>query len=150
MSLLQYAGRLYSLDTLDSRFTTSSKTPPSRIDPAKPSPDEAGYRKGRAGNEDVAKGPSPPRWRSQEFMYHGLIFLVMVPLMFKTVYDVSKCKQPDILHVVHCRLTPYTKLHIRHTPNFPISCHQDGYLDARSTVQINSTQAFETMYHTYW
>lgn len=94
MGLFQYAGRLYSLDTLDSRFTTSSKTPPSRIDPARPSPDGAGYKKGRAGHEEIAKGASPPRWRSPEYIYHGLVFLVMVPLMFKTVYDVSKRELP--------------------------------------------------------
>ena len=96
MSLLQYAGRLFSVDTLDARFMTSSKTPPSRIDPARPSPDKVPYnvsRKGRAGGEDIAKGVSPPRWRSPEFLYHGLVFLVAVPLMFKTVYDVSKRKQ---------------------------------------------------------
>ena len=96
MSPLQYAGRLFSVDTLDARFMTSSKTPPSRIDPARPSPDKVPYnvsRKGRAGGEDIAKGASPPRWRSPEFLYHGLVFLVAVPLMFKTVYDVSKRKQ---------------------------------------------------------
>ena len=96
MSVLQYAGRLFSVDTLDARFITSSKTPPSWIDPAKPSPDEVGYntlRKGRGGGEDLVKEASPPRWRSPEFIYHGLVFLVAVPLMFKTVYNVSKRKQ---------------------------------------------------------
>ena len=96
MSPLQYAGRLFSVYTLDARFMTSSKTPPPRIDPARPSPDKVPYnisRKGRAGGEDIAKGASPPRWRSPEFLYHGLVFLVAVPLMFKTVYDVSKRKQ---------------------------------------------------------
>lgn len=92
MNLLQYAGRLYSLDTLDSRFTTSSKTPPSRIDPARPSPDEAPNKKGRSGADELAKGASPPRWRSPEFIYHGLVIFVALPLMFKTAYDVSKRK----------------------------------------------------------
>lgn len=92
MNLLQYAGRLYSLDTLDTRFTASSKTPPSRIDPARPSPDEAPYKKGRSGADELAKGASPPRWRSPEFIYHGLVILVAVPLMFKTAHDVSRRK----------------------------------------------------------
>ena len=94
MNLLQYAGRLYSLDTLDSRFTTSSKTPPaSRIDPARPSPDEASYKKkGRSGADDLIKGTSQPRWKSPEFIYHGIVVFVAVPLMFKTAYDVSKRK----------------------------------------------------------
>lgn len=90
MNLLQYAGRLYSLDTLDNRFTTSSKTPPSRIDPARPLPDEAPYKKGRSGADELAKGASPSRWRSPEFIYHGLVVFVALPLMFKTAYDVSK------------------------------------------------------------
>ena len=96
MNLLHYAARLYSLDTLDTRFTTSSKTPPSHIDPARPSPDEASYKKGRSGAGELAKGASPSRWRSPEFIYHGLVFLVAVPLMFKTVYDVSKRKHAYI------------------------------------------------------
>lgn len=90
MNLLQYAGRLYSLDTLDTRFTSLSKTPPSRIDPARPSPDEASYKKGRSGADELAKGASPPRWRSPEFIYHGLVVFLAVPLMFKTAYDASK------------------------------------------------------------
>ena len=92
MNLLNYAGSLYSLDTLDTRFTTSSKTPPSRLDPTRPSPDGASYRKGRSGAGELAEGASPPRWRSPEFIYHGLVFLVAVPLMFKTAYGVSKRK----------------------------------------------------------
>lgn len=92
MNLLQYAGRLYSLDTLDTRFTSLSKTPTSRIDPARPSPDEASYKKGRSGADELAKGASPPRWRSPEFIYHGLVVLLAVPLMFKTAYDASKRK----------------------------------------------------------
>ena len=90
MNLLQYAGRLYSLDTLDTRLTTSSKTPPSPIDPARPSSDAAPFKKGRSGGGELAKGASPSRWRSPEFIYHGLVFLVVVPLMFKTAYDISK------------------------------------------------------------
>ena len=92
MNLLHYARKLYSLDTLDTRLTTSSKAPPPHFDPARPSPEEASYNKGRSGAGDLAKGASPPRWRSPEFIYHGLVFLVAVPLMFKTAYDVSKRK----------------------------------------------------------
>ena len=105
MSLLQYAGRLFSVDTLDTRFTTSSKTPPSRIDSARPSPAEAGFKssgQGRNGGEDIASGASPPRWKSPEFIYHGLVFLVAVPLMFKTVYQVSKRKHTPRLCKTSC------------------------------------------------
>ena len=95
MSFLQYAGRLFSVETLDTRFTTSSSSPPSRIDSASPSPAEASFKnlgQGRNGGRDIASKASPPRWKSPEFIYHGLVFLVVVPLMFKTVYEVSKRK----------------------------------------------------------
>ena len=95
MSFLQHAGRLFSVETLDTRFTTSSKTPPSRIDPTRPSPVGTSVKnsgQGRNGARDIALGASPPRWKSPEFIYHGLVFLVVVPLMFKTVYEVSKRK----------------------------------------------------------
>lgn len=90
MSLLHYAGKLYSLNTLDTRLTTSSKTPPSPIDPARPSTNEASYNKGRSGAGELSKGANPPRWRSPEFLYHAIVLLVALPLMFKTAYDVSR------------------------------------------------------------
>ncbi|KAL2044884.1 hypothetical protein N7G274_002659 [Stereocaulon virgatum] len=102
MNTLQYAGRLFSVDTLDARFT--STTPQSRIDPARPFPNKASYnvsRDGRAGAEVTAKGVSPPRWKSPEFFYHALVFLVVVPLMFKTVYDVSKSSHPEYHRFAH-------------------------------------------------
>ena len=90
MALLRDVGRLYSVDTLDTRFTTSSKTPPSHIDPTRPS-----ARESRAGRDDPQKqynGASPPKWKTPEFAYHYLIFLIAVPWMFYTVYDVSQCR----------------------------------------------------------
>ena len=96
MNLLHFAGRLYSLDTLDTRLTTSSKTPPSSIDPARPSSDEAPFKRDRSRAGELAKGASPPRWRSPEYIYHGLVFFVAVPLMFKTAYDVSKRKHDSL------------------------------------------------------
>lgn len=93
MSLLSWAGRLYSLDTLDARFTTSVKSPPSRIDPAITSLEES--RKDRNTPARLPEGANPPKWRSLEFMVYGLIFLTVVPLMFWTVYDVSQRKQPS-------------------------------------------------------
>ena len=90
MNLLQFAGRLYSLDTLDTRFSTSAKTPPSRIDPAPATPEDS--RWGRNGQQEIAQGAKPPKWRTPEFAVYGLIILVAVPLMFKSVYDVSQRK----------------------------------------------------------
>ena len=94
MNLLQYAGRLYSLDTLDTRFTTSSKDPSSHVDPSRSTRD--GTDIARKGTERQSLRLPPSRWRTPEFFYHGLVFLVAVPLMFKSAYDVSQCKQRSV------------------------------------------------------
>lgn len=98
MTFLQYARRLYSLDTLDTRFTTSSRTPPqesaldtrSRIDPARPSPGENGSHTARVAGSKIDVGTSPPRWWTPEFFVYYIVFIILVPMMFKATYDVSK------------------------------------------------------------
>lgn len=90
MNILHYAGRLYSLDTLDTRFTTSPKRSASQIDTAIPSLKEG--RKSRNGPDTAARCGSPSRWSTPEFMIYGLVILVAIPWMFKTVYDVSQRK----------------------------------------------------------
>ncbi|KAL9131662.1 MAG: hypothetical protein Q9217_000473 [Psora testacea] len=92
MSLLQYIGKLYSLDTLDTRFT-SFKTPPTSIDPGR-GPPRADRSDGN-GSQKQLNGASPPRWRTVEFAVYGLVFLVVVPWMFYTVYDLSQPWNPD-------------------------------------------------------
>ena len=94
MSLLSWAERLYSLDTLDTRFTTSTKLPPSRPDPVTSSPEES--REDRNGQKTLPQGAKPPKWRTPEFMIYGFVFLTVVPLMFWTVYDVSRREQPPL------------------------------------------------------
>lgn len=92
MSLLYLMKRLYSLDTLDTRFTHSSKVPVRNassergVDISKPA----------AGNEEeVAKQASnlpatqPSRWNTFEYYVYYLVFVVMVPLMFYVPYSVS-------------------------------------------------------------
>ena len=141
MNLIHYAGRLYSLDTLDTRFTTSSKTPPSQIDPARPSPDEPPHKKGRSGTDELAKGASPPRWRSPEFIYHGLVFLVVVPLMLKTAFDVSQRKT----HVLPFLLISQTDVaRVASHPNFHkfASLLSPGWIPGRKVD--NSDQQYAT------
>ena len=95
MSLLQHFGRLYSLDTLDTRFTTTSRTPPSQIDPAKPT-----GRTERTQSEKRPNGATAAKWRTTEFAVYGLVFLVVVPWMFYTVYDVSQ-RKPSLFLAAH-------------------------------------------------
>ena len=90
----QWAGRLYSLDTLDTRFTSSAKTPNSRIDPATSLPNET--RGGRNEQQAIAEEANPPKWKSVEFAVYGFVFLTVIPLMFWTAYDVSRRKQPSL------------------------------------------------------
>lgn len=102
MSLLSYSKRLFSLDTLDTRFTGSSWPPsstasssekPQRLDPAKSvtgldaqdGVSKAGQPHGK-GKDDA--GPS--KWATPEFFLYYIVIGTAVPLMLKSVYDVSQ------------------------------------------------------------
>ncbi|CAG7940162.1 unnamed protein product [Penicillium salamii] len=80
-SIFTWLRRVYSLDTLDTRFT-STATPDTRR-PAKDSRANA-----------IAQGASPSLWRTPEFFIYYIFFIVLVPLMFKTVSDASKDDHP--------------------------------------------------------
>lgn len=104
MAWLQYLKRLYSLDTLDTRFVIPANTP-SRdaateltIDPVKPGPSSDNARKRSNGHikSSPSKDVHPSQWNTPEFYFYYLVFLVAVPYMFKTGYDVSKCTCFDL------------------------------------------------------
>ncbi|OGM50394.1 glycerol:H+ symporter (Gup1), partial [Aspergillus bombycis] len=88
-SILSWFRRLYSLDTLDTRFIISSNTPlkavaaDTRSAPAKDARANA-----------IASNAAPPKWRTPEFWVYYVIFLIAVPLMFKTVIEVSQESHP--------------------------------------------------------
>lgn len=89
MTLLDYAQQLYSLDTLDTRFTTS-KNPPdaaSELDPARPRSTEhnAVARSAAAGTAG-----QPSLWRTPEFYFYYFMVGVCLPLMFKAAIEVSQ------------------------------------------------------------
>lgn len=102
MGGLDLVKRLYSLDTLDTRFTSSSRAPlgtelsetHARIDPVQPTLSGASgsANNGRRGRGQLERPVevSPPRWRTPEFYFYYVMFVSIVPLMFKAVYDVSK------------------------------------------------------------
>ncbi|MCJ1281872.1 glycerol transporter [Xylographa opegraphella] len=108
MSLLHYAQKLFSLDTLDTRFTTSSRAPSkttdnTQLDPAKSSTKEAETNaRQQSGGKSTAlqDAVSPALWRTPEFYSYYVIFLVCVPLMFKAVYDISKPSHPNYQNYV--------------------------------------------------
>jgi hypothetical protein len=83
--------QLYSLDTLDTRFVVPANVPPkealrdAELDPAGPWP----LQNGKESNENTAEVIQPSRWNTLEFYFYYLVFIVAVPLMFKSVLDVS-------------------------------------------------------------
>lgn len=82
MTVWRYIQRLYSLDTLDTRLTTSSKTP---ANPSGEVPDSKEKR-------DVASQARPSLWNTPEYYFYYFIFITIVPLMFYVPYSVSKRK----------------------------------------------------------
>ncbi|KAJ5826080.1 Glycerol uptake protein 1 [Penicillium riverlandense] len=87
-SLVSWLRRLYSLDTLDTRFTSSaSASAQTAADTRPPAAKDA-----RANA--IAQGARAPLWRTPEFFVYYLFFITLVPLMFKTVVDASKENNP--------------------------------------------------------
>ena len=100
MKLLSFLQQLYSLDTLDTRLTTSSRNTSREGNPGTRSQvDQAQLLKNKDshtianGNTGQAarrsENATPSRWGTLEFAVYFLVILVALPLMFKSVYDVS-------------------------------------------------------------
>lgn len=134
MSWLRYLRQIYSLDTLDTRFTASSNTPlksDARVDPAKPGSAVDSNRR------PLADGAKPSKWNTPEFYFYYFMFITIVPLMFKTVYDVSKRK-----HQCHSNYLIYfpniEQLHILVTQSMSICSLMDGFQDGKPYVLVHS------------
>jgi hypothetical protein len=84
--------QLYSLDTLDTRFIVPATAPPkealeeAQADPAKPLP----VPSGRPENSNPAESAQSALWNTPEFYFYYIVFMTAIPLMIKSVYDVSK------------------------------------------------------------
>ncbi|KAJ5495846.1 Glycerol uptake protein 1 [Penicillium diatomitis] len=87
-ALLFWLRRIYSLDTLDTRFTSTATTP--GVAAADTRPPAAKDARANA----IAQGRPPPLWRTPEFFVYYIFFITLVPLMFKTVVDASKDSHP--------------------------------------------------------
>ncbi|QSS61371.1 glycerol uptake protein [Histoplasma capsulatum] len=122
MGLLHWFCRLYSLDTLDTRFTTSSNTPLKALlasesrataadngvlgqtDSKEPESGSGVRTKMQTHTQlgEVREGgfsgrsltTSPPRWKTVEFYVYYVVLLIALPMMFKAAYDVSKESHP--------------------------------------------------------
>lgn len=96
MSLFSYVRSVYALDTIDTRFTSSSTTPyksviDARLDPAqgssRPLPPQGVPAKLDSNGKPIAQ---PSKWNTPEFYFYYLVFIVVVPYMFWIAYDVSR------------------------------------------------------------
>lgn len=85
MGLFSLLRSVYTLDTLDTRFTTPSATSyrtvlESRADPAA----KDGQR------ERIASRAPPSKWNTPEFYLYYLVFAICLPLMIYIPYTVSR------------------------------------------------------------
>ncbi|KAL3460457.1 MBOAT, membrane-bound O-acyltransferase family-domain-containing protein [Aspergillus heterothallicus] len=95
-SLLSWFRRLYSLDTLDTRFTVPANTP------VKVAVEDTRSGSAKdARSTTIANNASPSKWGTPEFFFYYIIFLIAVPLMFKTVVDVSQESHPTYATYSH-------------------------------------------------
>jgi protein-cysteine N-palmitoyltransferase HHAT len=97
MTLFSYVRSIYSLDTLDTRFTTLSTTQykPSiddRDNATKPNLSQDTALQEAHVKRDSSGQPlaQPSKWKSPEFYFYYLVLLTVVPYMFWVVYDVSR------------------------------------------------------------
>lgn len=106
MGLLEFLRDLYTLNTLDTRFTISSTTPPrdahrelrSNVLPnaqrdAQNGPDGSSKKAPSRSRE-----PQPSKWNTPEYYLYYLVFIVAIPMMFKAVYNVSQ----RMCYATHC------------------------------------------------
>lgn len=85
MGSFSFLRSVYDLDTLDTRFTTSSSTPYKAVVDAR---GDATKRERAPAKPDARAQPS--RWGTPEFYLYYVIFIVTVPYMFWIAYDVSR------------------------------------------------------------
>lgn len=85
MGALSFFGKVYDLDTLDTRFLSSSSVPYKTVIEARSDPDAVKEARERA----QARAP-PSKWRTPEFYLYFLVIAWAVPYMFWVAYNVSK------------------------------------------------------------
>lgn len=96
MTVLSFFKKLYSLDTLDTRFTTSTKTPHKLTTEASIADTKLPAQQVlQSGKNDRLPGTQPSKWNTKEFYFYYLCFLTIPIFMVKAVYDVSQDSHPN-------------------------------------------------------
>ena len=97
MSIFSYIKSIYALDTIDTRFTSSSATPYKAVVDARISSAAAASKRddsitGVGVKTDHSGRPiaQPSKWKTPEFYFYYFIFIITVPYMFWVAYDVSR------------------------------------------------------------
>ena len=146
MSLTSYLHDVYSLDTLDKRFTaTSSRPHDAGRKLANVRARRASWEDARSRSSESSTGASPSRWRTPEFFLYYLVFLICVPLMFKAGIDAS-LRTGSFLSPVSTADSAQHLIPITRTTS--TSFRMVGYLVASSTTQTSSTRASAATYPT--
>jgi len=85
MGALSFLGKIYDLDTLDTRFTVSANTPYKAHLEAR---NDAAASKERAAKWNSRALKS--RWNTTEFYLYYVVLAFVVPYMFWVAYDASR------------------------------------------------------------
>ncbi|KAM3448869.1 hypothetical protein MY3296_007413 [Beauveria thailandica] len=91
MGVFSFLKSVYTLDTLDTRFTSSSSVPYKTVVEARSDP--VAQREVTAAKAQ-SRHAQPSKWRTPEFYLYYVVFIVAVPYMFWIAYDVSRPSDP--------------------------------------------------------
>lgn len=89
MGLLSLVRNVYDLDTLDTRFTSSTSVPYQTTIDARSDPAAS-----KESSKKVQGATQPPKWHTLEFKYHYVIIAYAVVSMFWVAYGVSTRRKP--------------------------------------------------------
>ncbi|KAF4612610.1 hypothetical protein G7Y89_g15569 [Cudoniella acicularis] len=102
MGIFSYVKSIYALDTIDTRFTSSSSIPYKTVIDARDDPATSGSKRddsvpGLGVKTDRHGRPvaQPSKWKTPEFYFYYFVFITIVPYMFWIAYDVSRPSDPN-------------------------------------------------------
>ena len=88
MDAFRFVTQVYSLDTLDTRLTTSSHGSGAATSEG-PSNSSRSARDVVKNRTDTSTGAAPSKWNTLEFYCYYAVFALVVPQMFRSVMKVS-------------------------------------------------------------
>lgn len=107
MGLLTYFRSVYDLDTLDTRFTTQSKTSYRTVIDSRGEADSSDPAKDR-----IASKAEPSKWKTPEFLFYGVFVTFCVPYMCWIPYTVSRRMRPLVALRGRTQITDMPSKHL--------------------------------------